>query len=385
MRVLVLSHAAVLAANQALYARLVQAHGIDLTLVAPARWTSDLRGPLQLEVVPALAGRVVGAPVLFAGQRALHCYARGLPDVRRRPPQVVYVDEEPWSLAALQALLLARRARACLVVATKQNVPRRLPPPFAQVRRLVLRHAAAVIALTAEVAAVVRAQGYGGPLAIIPHGVALDQFAPAPAARARLRAAWGVPPEAYLAGYAGRFLPVKGLSFLIAAAAHLCVTAAGPPPCHLVLVGEGPERPRLAAQIHAAGLAGTVHLVPSVPHDRMAGVYSALDVLVLPSVSLPGQREQFGRVLIEALACDTPVIGTASGGIPEVIHTTGGGLVVPEADPAALARALGHLRDPAVRHAYAARGRAGVQQHYSLARVAARTAAVLAALGRGGG
>lgn len=384
MRLLVLSHAAVLAANQDLYARLVRAHGIDLTLVAPARWRSDLHGPLQLEVTPALAGRVVGAAVLCPGHRALHWYVRGLPDMRPRPPQVVYVDEEPWSLAALQALLLARRARARLVVATKQNVARRLPPPFAQVRRLVLRHAAAVLALTGEVAAVVRAQGYGGPLHVIPHGVALDQFAPQPAARARLRAAWGVPPAAYLAGYAGRFLPVKGLSFLIAAAARLCAAATGPPPVSLVLAGEGPERPRLAAQIRAAGLTGTVRLVPPVPHARMAGVYSALDVLVLPSVSLPGRREQFGRVLIEALACGTPVIGTASGGIPEVIHTTGGGLVVPEADPAALARALMQLGDPAVRQGYAARGRYGVQQHYSLARVAARTAAVLADLCSGG-
>lgn len=387
MRVLVLSHAAVLAANQDLYARLVCDHGVELTLVAPARWASDLHGPLRLEVAPALAGRVVGAPVLGAGHRALHWYVRGLPEVRRRPPQVVYADEEPWSLAALQALLLARRAGAHLVVATKQNVARRLPPPFAQLRRLVLRHAAAVIALTGEVAAVVRAHGYRGPLHIIPHGVALDRFAPDPAARGRLRAAWGVPPAACVAGYAGRFLPVKGLPHFIAAVAHLQAAARPAPagrPVQAVLAGDGPERARLAAQVRAAGLAGTVHLVPPVPPDRMAGLYSALDVLVLPSVSLPGRREQFGRVLIEALACGTPVIGTASGGIPEVIRTTGGGLIVPEGDPAALAQALAQLGDPAVRQGYAARGRRGVQQHYSQAHVAARTAAVFAALCPGG-
>ncbi len=413
MRVLALSHAAVLAANQDLYARLVCDHGVDLTLVAPARWVSDLHGPLWLEVAPALAGRVVGAPVMCPGHRALHWYVRGLPDVRRRPPQVVYADEEPWSLAALQALLLARRAGAHLVVATKQNVARRFPPPFAQFRRLVLRHAAAVIALTGEVAAVVRAQGYGGPLHIIPHGVALDRFAPDPAARRRLRTAWGVPPTAYVAGYAGRFLPVKGLPHFIAAVAQVHAATPGParalppeavavprllvarpsPPApgapagqhvHAVLAGDGPERARLEALVRAAGLAGTVHIVPPMPPDRMASVYSALDVLVLPSVSLPGRREQFGRVLIEALACGTPVIGTASGGIPEVIETTGGGVVVPEGDPAALALALARLGDPAVRQGYAARGRRGVQQHYSQAHVAARTAAVFAELCPGG-
>src|SRR5919108_1892840 len=190
MRVLVLSHACVLAANQRPYARLVHDHGIDLTLVAPARWASDLHGPLALAVLPALAGRVVGATACWPGQRALHWYGRGLPDVQTLRPDLVLADEEPWSLAALQALLLARRAGARFVFATKQHLAKRLLPPFGSIRPLVLRQADAAIALTEPVQQVLRAQGYHGPIAIIPHGIEVTCRAQAPTARRRV----GAPP-----------------------------------------------------------------------------------------------------------------------------------------------------------------------------------------------
>ena len=65
----------------------------------------------------------------------------------------------------------------------------------------------------------------------------------------------------------------------------------------------------------------------------MAAGYAQLDVLVLPSHTTPTWKEQFGRVIVEALWCGVPVVGSDSGEIPWLIELTGGGLVFPEGDP----------------------------------------------------
>jgi glycosyltransferase involved in cell wall biosynthesis len=98
----------------------------------------------------------------------------------------------------------------------------------------------------------------------------------------------------------------------------------------------------------------------------MPAAYAQMDVLALPSRTTPTWVEQFGRVLVEALWCGVPVVGTASGEIPWVIETTGGGVVVPEGDPGALAAALTALRDDPARRAELARtGRAAVERLFA--------------------
>src|SRR5256885_3578871 len=98
-----------------------------------------------------------------------------------------------------------------------------------------------------------------------------------------------------------------------------------------------------------------------------------MDIVVVPVVAiLPVHREQFGRVLVEAMAAGTPVVGSSSGAIPEVIGDAG--LVVPEGDPSALAEALDRLLgNPALRSSLVERGRARVASHYAWPVVAART------------
>ena len=99
------------------------------------------------------------------------------------------------------------------------------------------------------------------------------------------------------------------------------------------------------------------------------------DALVLPSLTRPNWKEQFGRVLIEAMACQTSVIGSNSGEIPNVIGDAG--LVFPEGDVAALTDCLGRLRaDPGARERLANKGRERVLVFYTQARIAAQTAEV---------
>ena len=107
----------------------------------------------------------------------------------------------------------------------------------------------------------------------------------------------------------------------------------------------------------------------------MPAVYASMDVLALPSRTTETWKEQFGRVLIEAMACRVPVVGSDSGEIPNVIADAG--LVFPEYDPAALADLLIALaQQPVLREHLAQRGYERAITHFTQARIAKQTYAV---------
>src|SRR5205823_4123762 len=111
--------------------------------------------------------------------------------------------------------------------------------------------------------------------------------------------------------------------------------------------------------------------VDSLPLQELPSVMNALDVLALPSWTTDRWKEQFGRVIIEAHACGTPVIGSSSGAIPEVVGQ--GGLIFPERDPATLASAITRLYgDAALCRELGEQGRKQVEQQFTWQRVAER-------------
>ena len=119
-----------------------------------------------------------------------------------------------------------------------------------------------------------------------------------------------------------------------------------------MLVGDGP----LAAALASA--AGPVQIWPAAPHARIAELMRAADVVVVPS-----RREPLGLAAVEALACGTPVIASAVGGLREVVRDGENGLLIPPADPAALAQALARLADERLRRRLGRAGPASVAHH----------------------
>jgi glycosyltransferase involved in cell wall biosynthesis len=229
------------------------------------------------------------------------------------------------------------------------------------IERYNLRHADHGIAGSAGAAAIWRAKGYAGPLSVIPQfGVDPDVFVP----RVGERGAAGD----FVVGYAGRLVPEKGVDSLLEA-------VAGMDAARLTVMGAGSERGRLDELARRLELAGRVSFTEPVPSLRMPAFYRQLDAFVLPSRSRPNWIEQFGRVLIEAMACGVPVVGSDCGEIPNVIGDAG--LVFPEGDAAALRECLARLmRDLDLRADLARRGRERVLAHFTQARVAAQTVAV---------
>ena len=132
----------------------------------------------------------------------------------------------------------------------------------------------------------------------------------------------------------------------------------------MLLIGDGEMRGELEGE---AVPGSRVRVLDGYAHEQMAQAYAQLDVLVLPSHTTPTWKEQFGRVIVEALWCGVPVVGSDSGEIPWLIGLTGGGLVFPEGDVAALAESLESLRSsPQLRHELAQRGRAAAEEHFSV-------------------
>ncbi len=207
-----------------------------------------------------------------------------------------------------------------------------------------------------------QAKGYCRPFAVIPQfGVSAALYAP-PAQRDRGRGF-------VIGSTSRRLVAAKGVDILLQAAAGL------PGIWRLHIAGDGPERPRLEQLAQALGIADRVYFDGVIGSDRMPAYLQQLDVLVLPSRTTPQWKEQFGRVLVEAMACEVAVVGSDSGEIPNVIGDAG--LVFPEEDVEAL---RGHLQQliqrPEWRDELGRRGRQRVLSHYTQAQIAAQTVAV---------
>ena len=370
MRVLMVSKACVVGAYQTKLEELARLPDLALTVVVPPYWR-DERGRVELERQHTVGYDLVVERMAFNGNYHLHFYPSLSKWMRRLRPDVVHIDEEPYNLATAQALWLARRAGARALFFSWQNLLRKYPLPFRLLERYVLGRADYHIAGNHDSAWVCRAKGYRGPQAIIPQfGVDPDLFSPASRGGAGQVGRDG---RSLVVGYVGRLIEDKGVDLLLEAFAGL------PGTWRAYVAGSGPASAALQAQAHQLGLAARVSFDPWVPSAHMPAYYSQLDVLVLPSRTRPNWKEQFGRVLVEAMACGVPVIGSDCGEIPNVIGDAG--LVFPENQVAALRACLEQLLgDPNLRADLSRRGRERVLGHYTQARVAAQTYEVYRAM-----
>lgn len=255
------------------------------------------------------------------------------------------VEAHPLLVAGLVALAAARLRRIPLVVYAHGSdvvVTAQRTAIHAALARLVARSAAAVVTNSTDTAGFVERLG-ARPL-IIPPGVDLDLFTPSTETREEARLRLGLR-SGRLALYVGSLSRLKGAD-LFAAGVDAAAGWTG------LLVGDG----ELAAEL-AANHPDVVQRGPVAP-DAVASWLRAADVVVVPS-----RREPLGLAAVEALACGTPVIAAAVGGLRDVIRDGENGLLVPPEDPTAIADALGRLSDPLLRAKLAGAARASVAGH----------------------
>src|SRR5919202_5168937 len=385
MRVLMISKALVVGAYQRKAEELARLPGVSLVVAVPPYWREG-RHRLTLERAYTAGYELVVLPMMLNGHYHVHFYRRLAALMDIVAPDVIHIDEEQYNLATYLALRAAVRRGIPALFFTWQNIAQRYPPPFSLMERYTFAHAAHAIAGNAAAADIIRAKGYRGPLAVIPQfGVDPDLFAPharglpAPPRGRSPRGAHAqeaAPPHGtasrnptFVIGFVGRLVAAKGLGVLLEALAGLDGA------WELRVVGTGEARAEAEALAQRLGIAQRVVFLGQQPSTAMPAIMRRFDVLVGPSPTTPRWKEQFGRMLVEAMACGVSVIGSDSGEIPNVIGDAG--IVVPEGDSAALRTAIARLRDDTTaRRDLAERGRARVLALFTQEAVARRTHAV---------
>lgn len=350
--------------------------GHTVAVVAPGRWSleaSMCAAGVEVRTVPSRAcwltyweprpWPVVAAKWLRYAwpQRATRRLVRELAAWRA---DVVHVN----CLPHLRGVTAARRANAPRVWHLREILP---PGPRRRWWARKLRDSGASLVAVSEAAASwVRDEGLGDRVSVVPNGIAVSEPPPDPVAA---RAALGLPTDAVLAGFVGQLAAHKGARLFVEAVARAMRDAPG---LHAVLAGGGsPDmRARLERAVAVSDLASRFHLLPAQPSG--VEVVTACDVVCVPTLT----PDPLPRVVMEAMAAGRPVVGSAAGGIPEMVEDGRTGVLVPPGDRAALTAALQHLAsDAGRRDAMGSEARRQCRERFSLERHLDRMEALLLA------
>ena len=335
--------------------RLLRDMGWDVELVVPERFRSS--GFDRPADPPAMGDPPIHFLPILGSHPRLWTYRRLGPLLNARRPRIVYTDVDPGSRLALQLGWWARRHGSRVACLSCDNMPRTLrgelrrsvgsAARFLTTRslgtaaRLVVDH---VFAISRDIRAVMRSVGFGERTSIVPLGFDPALFRPDPVAKRRVRAALGL--RDTTVAYFGRLIPEKGVHYLIDALAELKDRQ------WQVMLDEfkeyhHPYVRQIQEQIESVGLRDRI-VYFDAKHDEMPEYMNAADIVVVPSVSNPTWKEQYGRVVPEAMACGCLVITSDCGALPELVGDAG--IVVPEGDVGALRDAIADaLANPALR------------------------------------
>jgi glycosyltransferase involved in cell wall biosynthesis len=307
--------------------RQLRRRGVDLTLVAAARWEE---GGSMVEF--SRDGDDFVIPVSTLGRHPNLFLYDPRPLWRLLGSErwdLIDMHEEPFGLAVAEVLFLRwlRRSRVPFVFSSAQNIEKRYPPPFRWFERWSVTRAAGAYGCNSEAGRILRRKGLATEFVYLPLGLDLTRFEPV---------AHPAPSRSLGVGFVGRLIRHKGVDVLLDAVAP-------DPRLSVEIFGAGPELRALQDQVRALGIGDRVTFHGHVDAERIPETYRCFDVLAVPSIPLPSWVEQFGRVVVEAQASGIPVVASASGALPDVV--AGDGLLVPPADASALREALARFLD----------------------------------------
>ncbi len=310
----------------------------------------------------SLLYRVLPLFFVAAGMVAIWRHAR------RHKYDVIHVH---WPMPLALFGWAAQRARRVPLVSTFYGVELRWVKgalrPLKGLVRWAARRSDRVVAISSYTAAELRELA-DVPIEVIPYTTALPERPSAPKSI-------GGPPTLL---FVGRLVERNGVPYLIEAMGLLRDRS-----LRLVIVGEGPERPKLEAAVQRLGLADRVEFRGKISAAELQAAYAQASAFVLPSVfDARGDTEGLGVVALEAMNYGTPVVASRIGGIPDVVEDGVSGLLVPPADAAALATALRRVLDePGLARTLGEAGRRRLHEQFSWKAITARWEAVYSSLG----
>jgi glycosyltransferase involved in cell wall biosynthesis len=322
MKVLFVSHSCVIGSYRQKLSYLAEFPGYEIHLLVPHRWTEANRSVKASEqLCPGVTLHIERGYAV--GKTAWYFFRPGTIDrlVRRIKPDVIHIEEEPWSVACWQAVRAARMIKASVVIFTWDNIWMRYRWISELIMKYTLRHASYIVAGNEEGRNLIQRRGFKYPVFVIPqYGVDENSFKKKPSP-------WSAMKEKFpdgMIGYIGRLEGLKSVDTIIRAMPLL------DPGLGCLIVGDGPEKDSLISLAKELQVFERIIFRDGIPHEQVVDYINILDLLILPSRTTATWKEQFGRILAEAMACEVPVIGSSSGEIPITIGD--GGLIFNEGD-----------------------------------------------------
>lgn len=352
MRILVASHTYIVEINREKFKILANLEpDIQVTVIVPRLWKP---GGLQNKIIKTGfcqqgSFKVVPLSNYSQNNQGLLTFGPDLIKILQEfRPQIIQVEQGSKSLACAQLILLNKllKLQAKNILFTWWNLPYKLNWPVSLLENYNLNHTDGIIAGNLDGAKILRDRGYQGAVKVMPQlGVDETLFLPT-GKNADLSKKLGIEPTDFVVGFVGRFVEEKGLLTLAEALAGLKKSS-----WKWLLVGQGKLQAYLAKKSREWGISDRIIWVESVSHERIPPYINLMNCLVLPSqtsykfktLTTVGWKEQFGHVLIEAMACKIPVIGSDCGEIPHVIGSAG--LVFPEGNAGILRDCLQQLME----------------------------------------
>lgn len=351
MKILVVSHSYIVKLNCEKFRLLAQLEpNLDVTIVVPKKWRPGgvMKDTIESQGWQDGNFRVVPIANFSENNQGALCFGWELVGLLRSlRPDIIQVEQGSKSLAYAQLITLNKLLglKAKMLFFTWWNLPYQLKFPFSILENYNLKHTNGIVVGNQAGFEILREKGYDRPMRIMPQ-LGVDETLFKLQDATELRTQLGILDHEFVIGFVGRFVPEKGLHTLLKA-----VAALGSRSFKLLLLGRGELKNELIKTAQTLGLGDRLIQLDSVHHDEVANYISAMNALVLPSettyafktLTAIGWKEQFGHVLIEAMAAQVPVIGSDSGEIPNVIAEAG--LVFPEGNAEALCNRLAQLID----------------------------------------
>lgn len=368
MKIAFVSHACVSLFHQEKLKILSGYRDVELFLIVPKWWEEGTR---RIDIEYNKNFNIISLPTIFTGRQFIHFYLNLSEYLKKIDPDIIHLEEEPNSAVSFQVLWLKKRLglRSKVIIFTWQNMFQRWRFPdlrcffYPFFERYSLANADYLITGNKEGRDIFLKKGFCGHISIIPQfGINPEEFRKMEVGILKQRLGL----DKFVIGYLGRLLRMKGIYTLIDAVSRLDHGF------KLLIIGNGPEKEKLKDRIKKLGVERDTIFIDGITHREVPLYLNCMDVLVLPSEHTPTWKEQFGRVLVEAMACEVPVIGSNCGEIPNVIGDAG--LTFREGDYKELLEKLQlYLTDSSLRREMAKKGRHRVIENFTTEHIAQKT------------
>lgn len=362
-RVVLIGHTYTVKSNRDKIRRLAACPDLEVHLIVPLEWRHQTAGLQRAGISGQEGGYTLHAlPVFRSGNNKRFLFRGIIRLLKELQPDIIHLEEEPFNRVTLQIVLLARLflKNSRIILFTWENIYKKFKIHYRLLEKYNITHADVIICGNREAREIMEKKGATARLVLMPqYGVDLEPYQKPKIGSRFVRV-----------GYIGRMVPEKGVLLLVRAFLRIPGRAK-----RLHLIGSGP----LFSEIPKAPF---IRKTGWVDGSRIPGYLRRMDILVLPSYTIRNWKEQFGHILIEAMAAGVAVIGSDSAEIPHVIGNAG--LVFRERDEEDLYKKLLLLfKNRGLIGKFASRGLRRVKQLYLNGVLIRRTLGLYRRLGTG--